>query len=349
LLFESLKENLEYRKSIYQFKPDKFNEICSLDETQLNQELAYKEQLLKLSNVKDIERTESLESLKDIGLANYNNQNNLEASKKFGSLDSLSAALGPDTANNSISTLDTSVGNCFSNIKNIRVPLNKKYSIWISFYELYNDNVYDLLTLPNKNTRNNERTPLKIREDSNRIPYVEGLVYIPVSNTRDAIKILKYGEKNLQKSSNSINTSSSRSHAVFCLKIVSFESNKICNQSTVSINQLSFCDLAGIERLSKTNAVGKTHKESSHINTSLLSLSRCINAMIANQKSKSVNAQVPYRSNKLTRLFQAYFEGRGMVKMIVNVNPAISCFDESVGVLKFASIANQVTILRIIF
>jgi kinesin family protein 20 len=341
LLFESLKENLEFRKSIYQFKPDKFNEICSLDEAQLNQELAYKEQLLKLSNVKDLERTDSLESLKDIGLTN-NNQNNLEASKKFGSLDSLSALIGSDSITNSIATVDTSIGNFSSNIKNIRVPLNKKYSIWISFYELYNDNVYDLLTLPNKTTRNNERTPLKIREDGNRIPYVEGLVYIPVSNTRDAIKILKYGEKNLQKSSNSINTSSSRSHAVFCLKIVSFESSKICNQSTVSINQLSFCDLAGIERLSKTNAVGKTHKESSHINTSLLSLSRCINAMIANQKSKAVNAQVPYRTNKLTRLFQAYFEGRGMVKMIVNLNPAISCFDESVGVLKFSSIANQV-------
>lgn len=341
LLFESLKENLEIRKSIYQFKPDKFNEICSLDEVQLNQELAYKEQLIKLSNYKDLERTESLESFKDIGLTS-NNLNSLETSKKFGSLDSLSTVLGSDSSNNPANTLDTSVSSFSSNIKNIKVPSNKKYSIWISFYELYNDNVYDLLTLPNKITRNNERTPLKIREDANRIPYVEGLVYIPVSTTRDAIKILKYGEKNLQKSSNSINTSSSRSHAVFCLKIVSFESNKICNQSTVSINQLSFCDLAGIERLSKTNAVGKTHKESSHINTSLLSLSRCINAMITNQKSKSVNAQVPYRTNKLTRLFQAYFEGRGMVKMIVNVNPAISCFDESVGVLKFASIANQV-------
>lgn len=52
--------------------------------------------------------------------------------------------------------------------------------------------------------------------------------------------------------------------------------------------------------------------------------------------------QVPYRINKLTRLFQAYFEGHGMIKMIVNINPSISCFDETVGVLKFSSIANQV-------
>ncbi len=52
--------------------------------------------------------------------------------------------------------------------------------------------------------------------------------------------------------------------------------------------------------------------------------------------------QIPYRVNKLTRLFQAYFEGKSMVKMIVNFNPSLSCFDESIGVLKFSSIANQV-------
>ncbi len=55
--------------------------------------------------------------------------------------------------------------------------------------------------------------------------------------------------------------------------------------------------------------------------------------------------QVPYRDNKLTRLFQAYFEGRGMVKMIVNLNPAVAFFNENVGVLKFSSIANQVRTL----
>ena len=57
--------------------------------------------------------------------------------------------------------------------------------------------------------------------------------------------------------------------------------------------------------------------------------------------------QIPYRVNKLTRLFQAYFEGKSMVKMIVNFNPSQTCFDESIGVLKFSSIANQVIIYRL--
>ncbi len=165
---------------------------------------------------------------------------------------------------------------------------------------------------------------------------------MPIENTQEAIKILKYGEKNLQKASNSINLNSSRSHGIFCLKIVALE--EMNKKKTATVTQLSFCDLAGLERSKQTETTGKTAKEASGINTSLLSLSRCINTMIANQKAGAHKEQVPYRINKLTRLFQAYFEGRGMVKMVVNFNPSSQCFDESVGVLKFAAIANQIQI-----
>lgn len=116
--------------------------------------------------------------------------------------------------------------------------------MWISFYEVYNDSVYDLLTLKSAkvNFRNvplgGDRPQLKVREDSNKVPYVEGLTYIPIANTKEAIRILKYGEKNLQKSSNSINMNSSRSHAVFCLKVVSLEEQDNDNKNCIaSINQ----------------------------------------------------------------------------------------------------------------
>ena len=289
----------------------------------------------------------------------------LQASKRFVSVDSIASVLSdmPPPHPTPSSTSTSSSSGC----KNISVPPSKRYAIWLSFYELYNDNVYDLLVLPAsasaaaaaaRRTAGSTMAPgcvgdgrasLKIRQDARGIPYVEGLVHVPVSSTREAIKVLKFGEKNLQKSNNSINAASSRSHAVFCLKIVSFEANRgatTLSSSTACINQLSFCDLAGIERLSKTHAVGKTMKESSNINTSLLALSRCINTMISNQRcvKASSQMQVPYRGNKLTRLFQAYFEGRSMVKMIVNLNPSVTCFDESVNVLKFASIANQIQI-----
>ncbi len=81
---------METKKAIYQWKPEKFNEICSLNDAELNQELKYKEQLLRLSNYKEttIERVESCESLNTLL---DNETSNLENSKKFGSLDSLSS------------------------------------------------------------------------------------------------------------------------------------------------------------------------------------------------------------------------------------------------------------------
>ena len=157
----------------------------------------------------------------------------IELTKKFGSLDSL-ATIG-NSSDPSVSDNNTA-----SMLNKIKLSDNKKYAIWISFYELYNDSIYDLLAVPIKNARatlaNNERPQLKIREDTNRIPYVEGLTHVPVFNTKEAIRVLKFGEKNLQKSSNSINANSSRSHAVFCLKIVSIDSTGK-NQLIASINQ----------------------------------------------------------------------------------------------------------------
>lgn len=223
VLFDTLKDNLETKRAAYSYKPEKFNEISSLNEAELNSELNFKEQILKLSNYKEIERTDSFGSLNDL----ENACGSLMSSKKFGSLDS-------------IYSYSSSTSNLLELGSKIQIPENKKYALWLCFYELYNDNVYDLLTLPNKSRATlgiNERPQLKIREDMNRVPYVEGLNHIPVFNTKEAIKVLKYGEKNLQKSSNSINTTSSRSHAIFCLKLVTIENNTMNSGSTVYINQ----------------------------------------------------------------------------------------------------------------
>jgi hypothetical protein len=222
VLFESLKNNMETKRAIYQYKPEKFNEISSLTDSELAGELNIKEQILKHSSYKELDRVDSFGSLKDLDDA----AGSLLASKKFGSLDSISSISG-------------SMMNLAQFNNEIQVPKNKKYALWLCFYELYNDNVYDLLTVPTKSraTMAGERPALKIREDMNRVPYVEGLNHIPVFTTNEAIKVLKYGEKNLQKSSNSINTASSRSHAIFCLKLVSIEKNTMNSGATVCINQ----------------------------------------------------------------------------------------------------------------
>ncbi len=65
--------------------------------------------------------------------------------------------------------------------------------------------------------------------------------------------------------------------------------------------------------------------------------------MIANQKAGAHKEQMPTVNTKLTRLFQTFFEGRGMVKMVVNINPSSQRFDESVRVLKLTAAIDQIS------
>ena len=97
------------------------------------------------------------------------------------------------------------------------------------------------------------------------------------------------------------------------------------------VSMLSFCDLAGSERIKKTMNTGDRQKEAGNINTSLLVLGRCIKAIRTNQMIKDARKHqlIPFRESKLTRLFQSYFTGsQCKVSMIVNISQSSNLFDE---------------------
>ena len=120
----------------------------------------------------------------------------------------------------------------------------------------------------------------------------------------------KSGRDNLHFAATKLNQHSSRSHCIFSIKIVRVADPDAPHLARVSI--FSFCDLAGSERISKTNNVGERQKETGNINTSLLILGRCIKAMRHNQNCKDKKGLeiVPFRESKLTRLFKSYLTGR---------------------------------------
>ncbi|CAK8688255.1 unnamed protein product [Clavelina lepadiformis] len=106
-----------------------------------------------------------------------------------------------------------------------------------------------------------------------------------------------------------------------------------------SSNRLSFCDLAGSERWAKTDGYVERLKEAGKINTSLLTLGKCIETLRHNQQHPDNVRVVPYRDSRLTRLFQSFLMGYGRACMIVNVNKCSSVFDENFSVMKFTAIA----------
>ncbi|VDH94739.1 kinesin family member 20 [Mytilus galloprovincialis] len=218
-----------------------------------------------------------------------------------------------------------------------------KFSVWVSFAEIYNEQIFDLLEpIPKKKTT--RRPVLRLSDDRNGSPYIRGLKEIHVTSADEAYNLLTVGQKNLRTAVTKLNHQSSRSHCIFNIKILRVVDKGNPNHARVSM--LSLCDLAGSERHSKTQSKGERLKEAGNINTSLMTLGRCIEALRNNQHHKDKTQLIPFRDSKLTRLFQNFFSGRGKAAMIVNVNQCASMFDETLHVFKFSAVAKQVVVVQ---
>ncbi|NWZ20880.1 KI20A protein, partial [Asarcornis scutulata] len=211
-------------------------------------------------------------------------------------------------------------------------------SVWISFCEIYNEYVYDLLNL--LSTSKNKRRVLRICEDQGGNSYIKDLKWINTQSTEEACKILKIGNKNRSFACTRMNEQSSRSHSIFSIRLLKLTDEH--QPHVLGVSELSFCDLAGSERCNKTQAFGDRLKEAGNINNSLHILGKCIAALKQNQNPKMKPSYIPFRESKLTRLFQPFFCGKGKACMIVNINQHASTYDETLHVMKFSAIAKQV-------
>uniref|UniRef100_A0A3B5APY7 Kinesin family member 20B n=1 Tax=Stegastes partitus TaxID=144197 RepID=A0A3B5APY7_9TELE len=222
--------------------------------------------------------------------------------------------------------------NLFRQLKE-EVEPHTKFSIWVSFCEIYNENIHDLLeAVPSGAPR---RTVLRLSQDVKGNAFVK-LRWVQVSSAEEAYRVMKLGKKNQSFSSTRLNHLSSR-HSIFSIRILRIEDIGTPRVQTVS---LCLCDLAGSERCAKTQNKGERLKEAGNINTSLLILGKCINALRHNQQ-----AHVPFRESKLTHYLQGFFCGRGKACMIVNINQCASMYDETLNVLKFSAVAQKVVVL----
>ncbi|NXE52986.1 KI20B protein, partial [Casuarius casuarius] len=214
-----------------------------------------------------------------------------------------------------------------------------KFSVWVSFFEIYNECFYDLL-IPISNDK--KRKTLRLAQDVKGCSYVKDLQWVQISDSKEAFRLLKLGLKHQSIASTKLNTSSSRSHSIFTVKMLKIEDSEA--PRVTRVNELSLCDLAGSERCTKTRNEGDRLKESGNINTSLLILGKCINALKNCQQSK-LQQHIPFRESKLTHFLQGFFSGRGKVYMIVNISQCASAYDETLSVLKFSAIAQKVLVL----
>lgn len=211
--------------------------------------------------------------------------------------------------------------------------------IWVSLIEIYNEKVTDLLSYQKGTQR-----PLKIFSNAGN-SYVHGATWLYVSNIKQAFEILNHGLNRVQVAATGINARSSRSHTIFTINVVA----EITVGVEFQLTSFKFCDLAGAERLKKTGNVGVQLKEAGGINSSLLVLGRCLEAVCQNQtrtNKRQPDSVIPVRDSKLTLLIQNSLCGHEKFVMVVNLFPTAEFFEENLNVLKFGSIANQIVVKK---
>ncbi|GAU22078.1 hypothetical protein TSUD_309820 [Trifolium subterraneum] len=203
----------------------------------------------------------------------------------------------------------------------------REFLLRVSYLEIYNEVINDLLDPTGQN--------LRVREDSQGT-YVEGIKEEVVLSPGHALSFIAAGEEHRHVGSNNFNLFSSRSHTIFTLMIESSAHGD--EYDGVIFSQLNLIDLAGSES-SKTETTGLRRKEGSYINKSLLTLGTVIGKL-----SEGKASHVPYRDSKLTRLLQSSLSGHGHVSLICTITPASSNMEETHNTLKFASRAKRVEI-----
>ncbi|XP_059552938.1 kinesin-like protein KIF23 isoform X5 [Myotis daubentonii] len=239
------------------------------------------------------------------------------------------------------------------------------YGVFVSYIEIYNNYIYDLLEevpfdpiKPKWNScgtpmRNTDFVPLQsklLREDKNHNMYVAGCTEVEVKSTEEAFEVFWKGQKKRRIANTHLNRESSRSHSVFNIKLVQAPldadgDNVLQEKEQITISQLSLVDLAGSERTNRTKAEGNRLREAGNINQSLMTLRTCMEVLRENQMY-GTNKMVPYRDSKLTHLFKNYFDGEGKVRMIVCVNPKAEDYEESLQVMRFAEVTQEVEVAR---
>ncbi|XP_029955416.1 kinesin-like protein KIF20A [Salarias fasciatus] len=212
-----------------------------------------------------------------------------------------------------------------------------QFALWVAYFEIYNECVYDLFQ-PALNSKAKKRVSLRVCDDGAGNAYVKDLRWINIQHLAEANKLLHFGNKNRTAAATKMNQSSSRSHSIFTMKLLTIDEGVVKKTS-----EFSLCDLAGSERCNKTKTFGERLKEAGNINNSLLILGKCITALRNNQNDRMRSSYIPFRESKLTKLFQAVFCGKGRASMIVNINQCASTYDETLHVMKFSAVAKQVT------
>ncbi|XP_041995168.1 kinesin-like protein KIN-5D [Salvia splendens] len=212
-----------------------------------------------------------------------------------------------------------------------------EYSMKVTFLELYNEEISDLLA-PEETSKfpeDKSKKPIALMEDGKGGVFVRGLEEEIVTTANEIYKILEKGSAKRKTAETLLNKQSSRSHSIFSITIHIKECTPE-GEEMIKCGKLNLVDLAGSENISRSGAREGRAREAGEINKSLLTLGRVINALVEH------SGHVPYRDSKLTRLLRDSLGGKTKTCIIATVSPSILCLEETLSTLDYAHRAKNI-------
>ncbi|KAK0939781.1 Kinesin-like protein kip2 [Friedmanniomyces endolithicus] len=254
----------------------------------------------------------------------------------------------------------------------IRENPAREFLLRVSYLEIYNEKIYDLLTQSTPGQQQPQEE-IKLREDGKRGVYATPLKEEIVQSPNQLLRVISRGDLARRTSSTQYNARSSRSHAVVQIVVESRERTSSHGAyfekedrradrilpGGVLVSTLSLIDLAGSEKAAENK---ERRTEGAHINKSLLTLGTVIGRLAGEDENdkeeggKSVvekektTKHLPYRDSKLTRLLQPALSGDSLVSILCTIqlssagtSAAVtsSHTGETLNTLKFASRAKN--------
>nr|XP_043621293.1 kinesin-like protein KIN-5C [Erigeron canadensis] len=215
---------------------------------------------------------------------------------------------------------------------------NAEYSVKVTFLELYNEEITDLLApeeISKIGIEDKQKKILPLMEDGKGGVLVKGLEEEIVMNANEIFTLLERGSAKRRTAETLLNKQSSRSHSLFSITIHIKESTPE-GEELIKCGKLNLVDLAGSENISRSGAREGRAREAGEINKSLLTLGRVISALVEHL------GHVPYRDSKLTRLLRDSLGGRTKTCIIATVSPAVHCLEETLSTLDYAHRAKNI-------
>ncbi|ETM31103.1 hypothetical protein, variant 4 [Phytophthora nicotianae INRA-310] len=217
---------------------------------------------------------------------------------------------------------------------------NMRYSCYISYLEIYNENVYDLLDRSHTDRPIEDWTKVLLMDDDEGDMHFRNLGVFEAVSEEEALNLLFLGNMNRVTSDTPMNQASSRSHSIFSVMIES----RPTDSDLIVTSKLHLVDLAGSERVYKRDGTQRMRSEGKHINLSLHHLEQVILSLRTKKNAVSRTYHVPYRNSMLTSVLRGSLGGNCKSVFIATLNPENDFLDESISTCRFMQRCSEVAV-----